>query len=86
MPSRKIRGRTFAVASAWIGRPFGLMLIVITAACDVGPPTRLTDVTWPTSTPATRTGDGMCSSVSVVNTAFSWNGVPWNGSDPPNTK
>ena len=47
---------------------------------------RLTDVTSPTSTPAIRTGEGMCSCVCDVNTALSWNGVPENGSEPPNTK
>ena len=45
-----------------------------------------TDVTSPTSTPAIRTGEGMCSCVSVVNTALSWYGVPANGEEPPNTK
>ena len=43
-------------------------------------------MTWPTSTPAIRTGEGMCSSVSVVNTALSTNGEPDHGVGPPNTR
>ena len=62
------------------------MLIVTTAACEVAPGMRLTEVTSPTSTPAMRTGEGMWSWVCDVNTAFSWNGVPENGSAPPNTR
>ena len=38
-----------------------------------------TEVTSPTSTPAIRTGEGMCSSVCVVNTALSTNGEAVNG-------
>ena len=45
------------------------MLIVTTPAEE--PFKRVTDVTWPTSTPAIRTGDGMCISVWLVNTALS---------------
>ena len=60
------------------------MSIVTTAALDE-PEARCTDTTWPTSTPAIRTGDGMCSCVWDVNIAFSTNGLPANGSEPPNT-
>src|ERR1700740_2227455 len=74
-----------AVASAWIGRPFRSMCIVTTAAW-VLPDRRVTDVTWPTSTPAIRTGDGMWSWVSLVNTALSTNGEPANGVGPPNVR
>ena len=42
----------------------------------------MTEVTSPTSTPAIRTGEGMWSSVLLVNTALSTNGEPPNGSRP----
>jgi hypothetical protein len=58
------------LASAWIGSPSLLMCIVITAASELSD-IRFTDTTWPTSTPAMRTGDGMCSCVWLVNTALS---------------
>ena len=74
------------VASEWIGSPLELMLIVTRPACDEEPPMCATDVTSPTSTPAIRTGEGMCSCVSDVTIAFSWYGVPANGEEPPNTK
>ena len=46
----------------------------------------VTLVTCPASTPAIRTGEGMCSSVLLVNTALSTNGDPENGTEPPNTR
>ncbi len=61
------------------------MSIVTTAARELEP-SGLTDVTSPTSTPAIRTGEGMWSSVSVVNTALSTNGDPDNGVEPPNAR
>ena len=61
------------------------MSIVTTPAREL-PPSGLTEVTSPTSTPAIRTGEGMCSSVSVVNTALSTNGEAANGIGPPNTR
>ena len=73
-----------AFALAWIGSPFLLMFIVTTAASDE-PEARCTDTTSPTSTPAIRTGDGMCSCVWEVNIAFSTNCLPLNGHEPPNT-
>ncbi len=73
------------MASLWIGRPLPSMSIVTTAARAL-PPSGVTETTWPTSTPAMRTGDGMCSSVSVVNTALSTNGEPANGVEPPNAR
>ena len=56
LPSRKIRGRILAVASAWIGRPLSSIRIVTIAPV---PPrsVRSTPVTLPTSTPAIRTGE-----------------------------
>ncbi len=72
------------MASAWIGKPLGLMSIETTAACEE-PDTRRTPVTAPTSTPAIRTGELIANWVSVVNTALSTNGEPENGSVPPNT-
>ena len=73
------------MASLWIGSPLLLMSIVTTAA-RVFAPSDFTDTTWPTSTPAIRTGEGMCSSVSDVNTALSTNGEPENGVEPPNAR
>ena len=55
LPSRKIRGRIFIVASLWIGRPLSLISIVTTAASLPGLPSIL--VTLPTLTPAMRTGE-----------------------------
>ena len=67
-----MRGRIANVASLWIGRPLLLMLMVMSAAVhcwsleaslvSTDPPVRHpgtapTPVTWPTSTPAIRTGD-----------------------------
>jgi hypothetical protein len=56
LPSRKMRGRILAVASAWIGRPLSSIRIVTIAP---SPPrfARSTLLTLPTSTPAIRTGD-----------------------------
>ena len=76
--------RILSVASAWIGRPWGSMFIVMTPASVPG--WRTTDVTWPTLTPAIRTGEGICSWVELVNTALSTNDDPENGSEPPNTR
>ena len=56
---------------------------IVTRPADVSPGMWLTDTTSPTSTPAIRTGEGMCSCVWVVNTALSTNGDPENGSAPP---
>ena len=61
------------------------MSIVMTAAVEEGE-TRRTDTTCPTSTPAIRTGEGIWSSVSVVNSALSSNGALANGELPPNTR
>ena len=56
LPSRKIRGRIFARASSWIGRPdLPIRIVIVTASPS--PLTGSTFVTRPTSTPAIRTGD-----------------------------
>ena len=67
LPSRKIRGRTFSVASVWIGRPLRCIAIVTTT---VLPFPRSTFVTLPTFTPAIRTGEFPCSSFAFASTAF----------------
>ena len=77
--------RICAVASRWMGRPL-LLICIVTTASWVLLPSDFTEVTWPTSTPAIRTGEGMWSSVSVVNTALSTNGEPDHGVGPPNTR
>ena len=48
-----MRGRIFAVASAWIGSPRDSISIVTSPVL----PSRLIEETLPTSTPAMRTGD-----------------------------
>ena len=65
LPSRKMRGRIFIVASAWIGRPASATAIATTAV-PAGP--RFTPVTRPTFTPAMRTGELRCSSLAEENT------------------
>ncbi len=55
LPSRKMRGRTLAVASSCSGSAESLSSIVISAALE--PSTPVTDLTLPTSTPAIRTGE-----------------------------
>ena len=59
LPSRKRRGRRRIAASSLIGRPSSSMLIVTTAASSPLPSSSVrcsTDFTFPTSTPAIRTG------------------------------
>ena len=56
LPSRKIRGRIFAAASARTGRPASRIAIVTVADCAPGL-VCCTFVTSPTSTPAIRTGE-----------------------------
>ena len=70
LPSRKIRGRTFTVASAWIGRPSSEISIV-TSAPRCSPGRRSTDVTSPTVMPAMRTGDFGLTSPAFLNASFS---------------
>ena len=53
LPSSRIRARILSVASRWIGRPPFVISIVTTPVL----PTRSIELTVPTSTPATRTGD-----------------------------
>ena len=55
LPSRKMRGRTLAVASSCSGSAESLSSIVSSAALE--PSTPVTDLTLPTSTPAIRTGE-----------------------------
>ena len=69
LPSRKIRGRIFAVASLWIGRPLSLISIVTTAASV--PACRSILVTLPTLTPAMRTGEFSRIEFADSNTALS---------------
>ena len=90
LPSRKMRGRIANVASLWIGRPLLLMLMVMSAAVhcwsleaslvSTDPPVRHpgtapTPVTWPTSTPAIRTGDPGTRPVALEKTAWIVYGV-----------
>jgi hypothetical protein len=56
-----------SVASEWIGRPRDSISIVTSPAL----PSRLTERTLPTSTPAIRTGDFGWMFTAVANTAFS---------------
>ena len=56
LPSRKMRGRIFIVASLCSGRPFVSIRMVTSAAC-LPSSTWLIPVTLPTLTPATRTGE-----------------------------
>ena len=66
LPSRKIRGRIFMVASEWIGRPrFSISMLTRPVL-----PSRLRPVTLPTSTPAIRTGALVLMLRAVANTAF----------------
>ena len=68
------------------GRRYEPESTVIVATAAVEPPTRWTEVTVPTSTPAIRTGEPRCSSVCTVNVALRMNGELANGSPPPNTR
>ena len=67
LPSRKIRGRIFSVASVWIGRPFRFDFHVhhagVALALDRGDLARR-------SRPAMRTGDLGWMLTAVANTAF----------------
>jgi hypothetical protein len=56
LPSRKIRGRILSCASPWIGSALSSISIV-TLAASLPASTASTFVTFPTSTPATRTGE-----------------------------
>ena len=57
LPSRKMRGRIFARASSWIGRPALPMVIVTMRGVAARREAGSTFVTLPTSTPAMRTGE-----------------------------
>ena len=72
LPSRKIRGRIFSVASLWIGRPSGSIAIVTTAASVPG--WRSTSLTLPMFTPAIRTGEFGRMEFAEEKTALSSNG------------
>ena len=56
LPSRKMRGRIWIVASLWIGRPF-LSIRIVTRAAFLSLGRRSTEVTLPTLTPAIRTNE-----------------------------
>ena len=71
LPSRKMRGRIFAVASSWIGSPASLISIV-TSAWSV-PSFGSTYLTLPTLTPAIRTGEFGRSELADSNTAWTRN-------------
>jgi hypothetical protein len=72
LPSRKMRGRILAVASACSGRPFLLIAMVTTAVSE--PSCGLTPWTLPTCTPATRTGEPL-RMLPFSNTALISNGL-----------
>ncbi len=66
LPSRKIRGLIFSVASEWIGSPRDSISIVTRPVL----PSRWIEVTLPTSTPAIRTGDLEWMFTAVANCRF----------------
>jgi hypothetical protein len=67
LPSRKIRGRIEAKASSWIGWPEPSTVKVTVVAL----PSRLVEITLPTSTPAIRTGELRAMLVELAKVAFS---------------
>ncbi len=67
LPSRKIRGRIAAKASVWIGRPDSSTVKVTVVAL----PSREVEITWPTSTPAIRTGELSATLAELAKVAFS---------------
>ena len=67
LPSRKIRGRIAAKASSWIGRPEPSTVKVTVVAL----PSRLVEITRPTSTPAIRTGELRATLAELAKVAFS---------------
>jgi hypothetical protein len=69
LPSRKIRGRIFASASLWIGSP-GSLISIVTIAVFVSA-LRSIALTFPTLTPAIRTGEFRRMLFDVSNTALS---------------
>ena len=73
LPSRKIRGRILAVASACSGSPSSSIYSTTTAASV--PSSGSTDATLPTCTPAIRTGDPGRIEFADSNVARTWNGV-----------
>jgi hypothetical protein len=60
-------------ASRWIGRPFSSISIVTIAICSSGSASTL--VTFPTCTPAIRTGERVLISWTCLNTALSSYGL-----------
>ena len=56
LPSRKMRGRILSSASLWIGSPF-LSICIVTRAAPLPLLIGWMSMTFPTSTPAMRTGD-----------------------------
>jgi len=74
LPSRNTRGRTFMVASSWMGSAEFFISMVTIAAPSPLPPssTGSTFLTLPTSTPAMRTGELGLRLLAVSNAPFSW--------------
>ena len=68
LPSRKIRGRIFSVASSCSGSASSLISIVTLDAVEPSPAAS-TLVTLPTSTPAIRTGELIAMALVFSNTA-----------------
>ena len=81
LPSRKMRGRILSVASRWIGRPSESIASLISA---VLPGPRMKPATWPTFTPAMRTGVRECSSFAERTCAQIVYGWFSSGSPPAN--
>ena len=69
-----MRGRSFSVASLWIGSASSLSFIVTLDAGE-SPPSGSTFETLPTSTPAIRTAVPFCSGGAFSNTALTSNGL-----------
>ena len=69
LPSRKMRGRIFSVASLWMGSAL-LSSSMVTTAASLDP-ARSTFLTLPTLTPAMRTGDPGRRLLDDSNTAWS---------------
>src|SRR5688500_7617192 len=69
-----MRGRTFARASLWIGRP-GFVISIVTIAPLPSSPSGSTFETLPTLTPAIRTGERFLRSLTLRNAALTSYGL-----------
>ena len=70
LPSRKMRGRIFAVASSWIGSACFCSESVTTDVSESLPASTL--ATLPTLTPAIRTGEPTRIELADSNVALTW--------------